>query len=502
MTPILLLFLLVTISLALLINQRERIRRRKLPPSPPRIPILGNLLWLTKPFSHFEPTLHHLRAKYGPIFTLYVGSRPVIFIMDGKQVHRALIENGEVFADRPRPLFSSDLNTNLRSINNSPYGPLWSLLRRSLVSDVIQPCKATNSSTHIQRMVLDILVDGLKNEAKANGGVVIPVNIIEHCVSFLMTGLCFGVTLEEKVVDQIKNVQKELFSLVDKHFALNLLPKMALLLLSRRLGRLKQLLRAQEELLIPIIRARKQGDHNSHVISYVDSLLELRITNGVGGTRELSEEDIVSFCSEFLNASIWGTSAALEWILASLVKHQDIQEKLKKEIRGVVGDEKRQVDVDELQRMPYLKAVIFEGLRRHPPAHFLIPHRVKEDVLMDQHLIPKDTVVNFVVTSIGLDERVWEEPLEFKPERFMAGGEGEGVDVQCGKSEIKMMPFGAGRRMCPGSDLAMLQVQYLVANLINVMELKQVEGMEVDLSEEAKVLIPMKYPFHARIKVT
>ncbi|KAH7668649.1 Cytochrome P450 E-class group I protein [Dioscorea alata] len=503
MAPLLLIFILVTIFLAMLINQKER--RGRLPPSPPRIPILGNLLWLTKPFSQLEPTLHHLRIKYGPIFTLYVGSRPVIFIMDGDHIHRALVENGEVFADRPRPVSSNDLNTNLHSINNTPYGSLWRLLRRNLASEVIHPCKATTkSSTHVHRMALDILLNGLKNEAKASGGVVIPFDSIKNSMSFLMISLCFGVVkLDEQMVKQIQNVQWELLFLVDKHFALNLMPKVALLLFLGRLGKLKQLRRAQKELFIPLIRTRKQlaikKRDKRHVISYVDSLLELRVPNGVGSVRELSEENIVSFCSEFLDASIWSTCAGLEWIIASLVKHQDVQQNLRQEIKGVVGDERREVHMDELQRMPYLKAVIFEALRRHPPAHFLIPHRVKENVFINEHFIPKNTVVNCLVTSIGLDGKVWEDPLEFKPERFMAGREGEGVDVQCGKSEIKMMPFGTGRRMCPGLDLAMIQFQYFVANLVNEMEFKEVEGMEVDLSEKAELFVPMKNTIHALI---
>ncbi|KAJ0968188.1 hypothetical protein J5N97_025105 [Dioscorea zingiberensis] len=504
-----LLFILVTISIALLLKQRGT--RRRLPPSPPTIPILGNLLWLTKPFSQMEPMLHRLRAKYGPVFTLYVGSRPVVFIMDGKHVHRSLIANSEAFAHRPLPLTTSVLiNSNLRSINNTPYGSLWRILRRNIASEVIHPSKASMSSTHVQRMALDILLKSLRKEAEANGGVVVPVHSIELCIAFLMSSLCFGVTLDEQVVDRIKNVQHELLSIVHIHFALNLLPKVALLLSWRRLGKLKQLRRAQDELFIPLIRARKEllavqqsEQKDLMMISYVDSLLKLRVEDGaVGNTRALREEEIVSFCSEFLDASIWSSSKVLEWITARMVKHQDIQEKLKKEIRGVMGDKKRLVDLDELQRMPYVKAVIFEALRRHPPAHFLIPHAVKEDVMMDEYLIPNGSVVNFMVTSIGLDGRTWEEPLEFRPERFMPGGEGEEVDVTCGKREIKMMPFGAGRRMCPGLDMAVLQIQYLLVNLINEIDLKAVDGLEVDFSDDAEIFVSMKNPCHARIAVS
>ncbi|KAJ0968180.1 hypothetical protein J5N97_025097 [Dioscorea zingiberensis] len=359
---------------------------------------------------------------------------PVVFIMDGRSC--TPIPYAEAKSSQTGPRHKpGDLNTNLHSINNTSYSPVWRLLRRNLVSGVVNPCKASKSSTQVQRMALDILLKSLKKEAKANGGVVVPVHSIQHSVSFLMTSLCFGVALDEDVVDKIKNVQVGLLSLVDNRYALNLLPK----------------------------------------------------------------EDIVSFKPQFLDASIWPACAALEWIMSRLVKHQDIQQKLKKEIRSVVGDKKGLVDVEELQRMPYLKAVIFEALRRHSPAHFLIPHRVKEDVMImaDHHeyLIPRGAVVNYLVTSVGLDASVWEEPLEFRPERFMPGGEGEEVDVNCGKREIKMMPFGAGRRICPGSDMAVLQLQYLVANFVNeIIELKAVEGMEVDLSDKAELFVAMKNP--------
>lgn len=108
--------------------------------------------------------------------------------------------------------------------------------------------------------------------------------------------------------------------------------------------------------------------------------------------------------------------------------------------------------------MPYLKVIVLEGLRRHPSRHFVLPYVVTEDVVLDGYLIPTKDTLNFMVAKMSWDPKVWEDPMVFKPERFLSGGEGGGGEVFdiMGSREIKMMPFGASRRICPGSSLAML----------------------------------------------
>ncbi|GAY64945.1 hypothetical protein CUMW_237450 [Citrus unshiu] len=141
---------------------------------------------------------------------------------------------------------------------------------------------------------------------------------------------------------------------------------------------------------------------------------------------------------------------------------------------------------EELQKMPYLKVVILEGLRRHPPWHFVLPHVVTEDfVLDDKYVIPKDGSVNFMVADMGWDPKVWEDPMGFKPDRFLNDHD-QDFDIT-GSREIKMMPFGAGRRICPGFGLAMLHLEYFVANLVWNFKWKAVDGDEVDLTEKARV---------------
>ncbi|PKI63652.1 hypothetical protein CRG98_015970 [Punica granatum] len=203
---------------------------------------------------------------------------------------------------------------------------------------------------------------------------------------------------------------------------------------------------------------------------------------------------MLGLCSEFLNAGTDTTSTTLQWIMANIVKYPEVQETLYSEIRAVVGTK-------AATRMPYLKAVVLEGLRRHPPGHFVLSHSVTEDIELGGYLVPKKGTVNFMVAEMGWDSTVWEDPMAFKPERFFSNSFGsnegaKGFDIT-GSKEIKMMPFGVGRRMCPGFALALLHLEYFVANLVWAFEWRAMEGDDVDLSEKQEFTMVMKNPLQA-----
>ena len=142
---------------------------------------------------------------------------------------------------------------------------------------------------------------------------------------------------------------------------------------------------------------------------------------------------------------------------------------------------------------------MLEGLRLHPPGHFVIPHGMQGDAQVDGYSVPKDAELNFMVAEIGRDGKVWTRPLEFRPERFLEGGEGHDVDIK-GIKEIKMMPFGVGRRMCPGYSFAMRMVEYFVARLVMELEWRPpAVGVKVDMAEVFDFTTVMKHPLRARI---
>ena len=140
----------------------------------------------------------------------------------------------------------------------------------------------------------------------------------------------------------------------------------------------------------------------------------------------------MSLCSEFLNGGTDTTSTALQWIMANLVKHPHIQAKIFEEINDVIGEGKEEVEEEDLDKLPYLKAVILEGLRRHPPGHFVLPYSVTQDITLEGYVIPKKGSINFMVSQMNWNPKLWEDPMEFKPDRFLNGngnGDQEVIDI-------------------------------------------------------------------------
>ncbi|KGN63392.1 cytochrome P450 89A2 [Cucumis sativus] len=480
----------------------------KLPPCPPSFPIITHFQWLCKSPLQIESLLHSFFAKYGPVITLPIGNRPAIFIADRSIAFKALVINGALFADRPPTLpMTKIVSSNQHNINSAPYGPLWRLLRRNLTSKILHPSRIS-SYTKARKWVLDILFNRLHSHSEFGN----PVLFMEHfqyAMFCLLVLMCFGDRLDESKIREIENVERALILSFSPFDILNFWPKLTKILFRKRWEMLIQLRRNQEKVLIPLIEARRKVNQNrvnrahteeeeEFAISYVDTLLDLELSHE--DNRKLTNEEIVTICSEFLVGGTDTTCTALQWTMANIVKNPEIQHKLFSEMKEVMGDGPgKEVKEEDLEKIPYLKAVVLEGLRRHPPGHFVLPHTVTEDTVLENYVIPKNGTVNFMVAEMGWNSKVWEDPMEFKPERFMKGG-GGGVEFDItGSKEIKMMPFGIGRRMCPGFELAILHMEYFIGNLIWKFEWKEVKGEEVSLSEKVAFTVVMEKPLKAKI---
>lgn len=185
------------------------------------------------------------------------------------------------------------------------------------------------------------------------------------------------------------------------------------------------------------------------------------------------------------------TALLTEWIMAELVLHPEIQEKLRRELDGAAKD--GNLTDSDVANSPYLKAVVKEALRVHPPGPLLSWARLStSDVqLSNGMLIPWNTTAMVNMWAITHDPVIWVDPLEFKPERFLNGD----VDVKDG--DLRLAPFGAGRRMCPGKNLGLVTVTIWVARLVHQFQWVEDVANPVDLSEVLKLSCEMKKPLRA-----
>lgn len=191
------------------------------------------------------------------------------------------------------------------------------------------------------------------------------------------------------------------------------------------------------------------------------------------------------------------TAILTEWIMAEMVLHPEIQRKVQHELDASFGTKSGdKITESELARLPYLQAVIKETLRLHPPGPLLSWARLStQDVCVAGHHIPAGTTAMVNMWAITHDPKVWANPESFTPERFLPSEGGQDVDVR--GNDLRLAPFGAGRRVCPGRALGLATVTLWVAQLLYHFDWSAAPGTAVDLTEILKLSSEMVNPLQA-----
>jgi 5-O-(4-coumaroyl)-D-quinate 3'-monooxygenase len=163
---------------------------------------------------------------------------------------------------------------------------------------------------------------------------------------------------------------------------------------------------------------------------------------------------------DMITAGTDTTVISVEWAMAELLRNPMVQEKLQEELDRVVGRD-RVLSETDFPNLPYLQAVVKESLRLHPPTPLMLPHRASASVKIAGYDIPKGANVVVNVWAVARDPEVWDSPLEFRPERFL----GENIDIK--GADFRVLPFGAGRRVCPGAQLGINLVASMIGHMLH-----------------------------------
>lgn len=187
----------------------------------------------------------------------------------------------------------------------------------------------------------------------------------------------------------------------------------------------------------------------------------------------------------------------IEWTLIEMMRTPSIFKKAHEELDAVIGPHRRVQETD-LPNLPYIRAIVKESLRMHPPFAMTGAHQSSKPVKAFGYDIPPETMVFVNMWAMGRDEAIWEHPLEFRPERFMPGSPHASVNPQ--GQHFELLPFGSGRRMCPGQGLAVMLVEFNVASLLHAFEWHPSVGVDpknIDLSEGVGIACPPALPLYA-----
>lgn len=181
--------------------------------------------------------------------------------------------------------------------------------------------------------------------------------------------------------------------------------------------------------------------------------------------------------------------------MTEILQNPSVGERAQSELDNVTG-RKRNIRESDMPKLEYMSAIIAETFRLHPPAPLLVPHETTADCKISGYDIPANTQVLTNIYAYGRDPLTWENPLEFNPDRFLNTNVSE---LYCGKDQCRLIPFGVGKRICPGINLALLVVPNIVANMLHCFDWTA-DGSELDISESVGIDAPKAKPLHASAK--
>lgn len=223
---------------------------------------------------------------------------------------------------------------------------------------------------------------------------------------------------------------------------------------------------------------------------FVDELLSLK-NNSTSTHEELANTiqriHIKAIILDMITGGIDSSHTAIEWILSELIRHPNVMQKLQQEIKTIVGDSNIVEELD-LPKFKYLDMVVKESLRLHPVAPLLLPHESMEDIVIDGYYIPKKSTIIFNSWALGRDPNIWfDNAGEFFPERFS----GSEIDLQ--GRDFQLLPFGSGRRGCPGMHLGLINVRLVVAQLVHCFNFVLPNGVShtmLEMDEKFGLTVP------------
>ncbi|XP_027079904.1 premnaspirodiene oxygenase-like [Coffea eugenioides] len=457
----------------------------KLPPGPRKLPFIGNIHNLFGGLPHI--VLRDLAKKYGPLMHLQLGEVSTVIVSSAEMAKEVLVTHDPVFANRPDRLAINIMWYDKQDMIFTPYGDHWRQLRKICIMELLSN-KNVRSFSYIRK---DEIMKLMKSIRSSQG---VPVNVTEmffRYATFMTCRAAFG-TISKDTETMIKCL-KEAMVLAAGFDAADVFPSLKILpLISGLKRKLLKMHDKMDEILDDVInqhklnhKSGKMGNAVSGEEDLIDVLLRLQESGNL--QMPITDRNIKGVLFDIFTAGTDTSSVTSEWAMSELMKHPRVMAKAQAEVRQVCKG-KETIEEDDIQKLVYLKVVVKEALRLHPPGP-LIPRASRENREVKGYMISNKSHVLVNAYAIARDPEYWDDPEMFKPERF------DQKSVDYTGSDFQFLPFGTGRRMCPGVTFGVANIELPLAHLLFHFDWSLPNGMkpnDLDMDEAAGLSINRK----------
>ncbi|KAK9934359.1 hypothetical protein M0R45_021506 [Rubus argutus] len=478
-------FVWISIQAFLSLARRSR---KLLPPGPKPFPFIGNLFELgDKP----HLSLTNLSQRYGPIISLQLGQVTTVVVSSSTLAEDILRTHDQVLCNRTVPDGVHACNHIDYSLPFLPVSPKWRNLRKicnsHLFAAKVLEANQANRRVKVQQLIDDVV------ESSMRGGVDIGSAAFTSVLN-LLSRTIFSNDLADPSSETARKIKDNVCGIMEDVGKPNMADFFPLLRTLDPQGIRRRLTKYFLETVVYFSRMIDQRleSRRGHEYITTNDMLDTLIDISEERNEDLDKTQVEHLIVDLFVAGTDTTSATIEWAMAEL---PETMSKAKAELGEMLGKGKV-VEESDMARLLYLQAIIKETFRLHPPAPLLLPRKAESDVEIGGYIVPKGAQVLVNTWAIGRDPITWENPDCFKPERFL-GLENE-IDVK-GRN-FELIPFGGGRRICPGLPLAMRMLHLMLGSLINCFDWKLEDGIvpeTMNMEEKFGITLKMAQPLRA-----
>ncbi|KAK3184529.1 hypothetical protein Dsin_031815 [Dipteronia sinensis] len=462
----------------------------RVPPGPKKLPIIGNLHQLTGVgLPHHAVT--RLCEKFGPVMKLQLGEVVAVVISSPEAAKEVLKTNEISFAQRPEVYAVEIMSYDHSSIVFSPYNNYWRQLRKISVLELLSTRRVQSFRSIREEEVWD-LVEFISASQESS------INLSDRIftmTSNVVSRAAFGKRCKDQ--HDFTTLLGEIVRLAGGFNIADLYPSLTFL---RTMSGIKPALQKIQKKIDKILgdlvtehqlrrKETTNGDVNSDDEDLLDTLLNYAQANNFDF--QLTIDQIKAIIMDIFSAGSETSATTIEWAMSELLKDPRAMEKAQAEVRQAFRG-KSKIEEADIQKLDYLKSIVKEALRMHP-AGPLLPREARETCEIGGYTIPAKAKVLINVYAIGRDPKSWKDPESFRPERF----EGSSVDFR--GNNFELLPFGGGRRICPGISFATLNIELGLAQLLYHFDWKLPNGNkleDLDMTENFGITARRKNNLH------